>query len=138
MRSDVRSATSAKPNRIVRGGKEMEVSDQDPSNIPSHVSIVKDCLLNFNRFVGLEASMLVLDEEKFGEEDGDVIPLSAYKTDGLKTSQRAREREFLENAKELADGARRIGSDCVDDGGKWRILLRNLLTNRKDDVHYCG
>jgi hypothetical protein len=138
MPPDVNSSRSAGSHGIFRGGKDMDVEDQGLSSIPAHVNIVKDGLLDFNRFLGLEATMLVLGDEKSGEDDGDVIPLCAYKTDGLKASQRAREREFLENAKELAEGAQRLESGFVEDGGEWRTLFRNAVTNRKDDVHYCG
>ena len=132
---DVNSLRSAKSDRIFCSGKDMDVDDQDLSSIPAHVSIVKDGLLDFNRFLGLEAIMLVLGDEESSEDDRDVIPLCAYKTDGLKTSQRAREREFLENAKQLAEGAQRLGSEFAEDGDEWRTLFRNIITNRIDDFH---
>lgn len=116
----------------------MDTEDQGLSSVPAHVNMVKDGLLDFNHFLGLEATMLVLSDEKSDGDDGDDIPLFAYKTDGLKVSERAREREFLENAKELAEGAQRLESGLVGDGGKWRTLFRNAVTSRMDDVRNCG
>jgi len=138
MPPDVNSSRSAKSHGISHPGKDKDVEGQDLASLPAHVNIVKDGLLDFNRFLGLEAAMLVLGDEKSSEDHGDGIPLCAYKTDGLKASQRAREREFLENAQELAEGAQRLESGFAQDGGEWRTLFRNIVTNRKDDVHCFG
>jgi hypothetical protein len=135
---DANSSRSAKSHGIFHPGKDKDVEDQDLASLPAHVNMVKDGLLDFNRFLGLEAAMLVLRDEKSGDGNGDGIPLCAYKTDGLKASQRAREREFLENAQELAEGAQRLESGFVQDGGEWRTLFRNVVTNREDDAHYFG
>jgi hypothetical protein len=137
MPPDVNSSRSAKSHGIFHPGMDKDVEDQDLASLPAHVNIVKDGLLEFNRFLGLEATMRVLGDEKYGEDDGDCIPLCAYKTDGLKASQRAREREFLENAQGLAGGAQRLESGFAQDG-EWRKLFRNIITSRKDDVHCFG
>jgi len=135
---DANSPRSAKSHEIFHSRKDKDVEDQVLSSFPAHVNMVKDGLLDFNHFLGLGATMLVLGDGKSGDGDGDTIPLYAYKTDGLKASQRAREREFLENARELAEGAQRLEIEFAQDGGEWRTLFRNVVTNRKDDIHYFG
>jgi hypothetical protein len=134
---DVNSSRSAKSYGIFHPGKDEDVEDQYLAGLPAHVNIVKDGLLEFNRFLGLEAVLLVIGNEKSGEDYGDDIPLYAYKTDGLEASQRARDREFLENAQRLARGAQRLESRFVQDG-EWRTLLRSVVTNRTNDAHCFG
>jgi hypothetical protein len=126
------SSRSAASRRIFHPGKGKDVGDQDLESLPAHVNTVIDGLLDFNHFLGLEATMLVL---KSGEDDEDVIPLSAYKTDGLKASQRAREREFLENAQGLAEGAQRLEIG-FSHHSEWQKLFQNVVTSRNDDVNY--
>jgi hypothetical protein len=81
--------------------------------------------------------ILVLGGEKSGEDDEDSIPLSAYKADSLKASEHAQEREFLENAQGLADGAQKLESRFAQDS-EWQRLFRMVVTSRKDDVQYSG
>jgi hypothetical protein len=95
---------------------------------------LKTILLDFNRFVGLEATVLILyDEFLFGEDEGNAIPLSAYKTDGSKESQRVWERELLEDARQLAEGARKLESSFAQDI-EWQKLFRRVVTSRMDEV----
>jgi hypothetical protein len=102
--------------------------------LPAHVAALKNTLLDFNRFVGLEATVLVLcDEFLFGEDEGNDIPLSAYKTDGSKESQRVWERELLEDARQLAEGARKLESNFAQDV-EWQKLFRRVVTSRMDAV----
>ena len=83
------------------GGKS-DVDNEDFSELPFHVQSVREGLLDFNHFLGLQATMLGAGED----DDEDSIPLSAYKPDGATESQRAREREFMESAQDLVKGAR--------------------------------
>ena len=132
------SSKSTKSHPIFHSRKDKDVEDQGLTSLPAHVNIVKDSLLDFNRFLGLEATMIVVGDGKSSDGNEDVIPLYAYKTDGTKASQRAREREFLENAQELAESAQRLESGFTQDDGEWRTLFRNAVTYRKDDIHYFG
>ncbi|KAI9732434.1 MAG: hypothetical protein M1834_001642 [Cirrosporium novae-zelandiae] len=137
MPPDLNSLRSVGSCRIFHSGKDKDVGNRGLVSLPAHVNTVKDGLLDFNRFLGLEATMLVLGDKKFGEDEEDDIPLSAYKTDGLSESQRAREIEFFEDAQELVAGAGRF-ENGFDQDGEWRRLFRTVITNRAKDVHYSG
>ena len=54
------------------------MENEDLSKLPAHVRSVRDGLLDFDRFMGLQAAMLIVEEN-----DEDTIPLSAYKLDGV-------------------------------------------------------
>lgn len=77
-----------------QGSEQDDVKGEDPSKLPAHIQSVRDGLLDFNRFVGLRAAMLIAEEN-----DEDVIPLSAYKPDSVGKSEQAREFEFVESAR---------------------------------------
>lgn len=128
------SSRSAESHGTSHPGKDQDVEDYGLADLPAHVSTVVAGLLDFNHFLGLEATMLALGDDKSGEDDEDAIPLSPYKTDGLKASQRAHEIEFLENAQRLAEGAQRLENRVAQDS-EWRRLFRTVVTSRKDDVH---
>ncbi|KAE8447972.1 hypothetical protein EG329_009895 [Mollisiaceae sp. DMI_Dod_QoI] len=101
-------------------------TDEDSDRLPDHVDALRNRLLNFHQFIGLEAAMIVV-------EDGDsTIPLSAYKTDGLKASHRARDREFLESAQELTKRAQMLGESYVK-RKNWETLFRHTVLDQMDE-----
>ena len=118
----------------LNSSRRAESEDQQPTSLPAHVNTLKDGLLDFNHFLGLEATMLVLGDDNFGGGDQmDAIPLSAYKTDSMKESQWARDKEILQNAQELAKGAWRLANGVAQDG-EWRELFRATITARMEDL----
>lgn len=126
--------------RIFQPGNDKVVENQDLAHLPAHVNTVKEGLLDFNRFLGLEALMRVLgdeDSDDVSDDEGAEIPLSAYKADAedSKASQRAQEVDFLENAQKLARGAQRLEGEFVEDS-RWRRLFRTAVINRMDDGYY--
>jgi hypothetical protein len=133
MPPDLNSHATAESSGTLHPTKGKLAEDQGGvAALPAHVVALKDTLLDFNRFVGLEATTLVLcDEFLFGEDEGNAIPLSAYKAEGLKESQRAWERELLEDARRLAEGARKFGSSLAQDAD-WQKLFRRVVTKRKN------
>jgi hypothetical protein len=135
MTPDRNSQATAESSGTLHSTKGKIAEDQGGvAALPAHVAALKNTLLNFKRFVGLEATTLVLcDEFIFGEDEGNAIPLSAYKTDGSKESQRAWERELLEDARQLAEGARKLESSFAQDV-EWQKLFRRVVTSRMDEV----
>jgi len=71
--------------------------------------------------MGLQAAMLIGGEEK------DVIPLSAFKPDGMSKSERARECELVESAQILAAHAQSIDAE---DGCECHKPFRAVMTGR--------
>lgn len=111
------------------------VENQHMTSIPAHVNVVKDGLLDFNRFVGLDAVLqLLCDEEP--HNDDEAIPLHAFKASAVdaKSSQRARDREFLENAQKFSKGAQRLENGFAEDN-EWRSLFRTAVNHRMDEFH---
>lgn len=112
-----------------QGSEKDDMEDEDLSNVPAHVQSVRDGLLDFNHFMGLQAAMLIAEEK-----DEDDIPLSAYKPDGVGKLERARESEFVENAQRLAACAQNVDAH---DEYEWHKLFRAIMTGRIDSAR-CG
>lgn len=110
--------------------------DQDFANLPAHVAALKDGLLDFRQFIGLEALMLELGDEKF-EDELIEVPVSAYKTDGCRVSQRASEREFIEDARVLAENAKELQNGSGQ-SSEWQKLFRILVKRRANNAHESG
>ena len=105
------------------------VEDEDLNKLPAHIRSVRDGLLDFNHFIGLQAAMLIVEEK-----DEDAIPLSAYKSDAVGKSERARESEFVESAQLLAAYAQGVDRP---DRYDWHKLFRTVMTERIDST-CCG
>jgi hypothetical protein len=135
MSPDLSSQATAESSETHHPTKSKIAEDQGGvTALPAHVEALKNTLLDFNSFVGVEATVLILcDEFLFGEDEGNAIPLSAYKTEGSKESQRAWERELLEDARRLAEGARKLESSFAQDV-EWQKLFRRVATSRMDEV----
>jgi hypothetical protein len=95
------------------------------SKLPAHVNSVREGLLDFDHFLGLQAGMLIDNDT-----DEEVIPLSAYKPDAATGSQRAREREFVESAQALVKDAE--SAECRED---WKKVFRRISTERVGIAH---
>ena len=111
-----------------QGSEKDDVEDEDLSNLPAHIQSVRVGLLDFNHFMGLQAAMLIAEAK-----DGDVIPLSAYKPDGVGKSEQARESEFVESAQRLVAHAESVDAQ---DGYEWHKLFRAVMTGRMDSACY--
>jgi len=109
------------------GGKD-NLREEDLSKLPAHVESIREGLLDFDRFLGLKAAMLVTEEA-----DEDSIPLSAYKPDGATESQRAREREFVESATNLVKGAQ-----SAQNREEWHVLIRKWMIERLESGYQAG
>jgi hypothetical protein len=123
------SASQTTCQRAVRqpGGKS-DVDKKDLSELPFHVQSFREGLLDFIHFLGLQSTILVA-----GADDNNFIPLSAYKPDGTTESQRAREREFMEGAQDLVNGAR-----SAENSGEWKMLIQKRLTHGMESAHNFG
>ncbi|KAH7314340.1 hypothetical protein BKA65DRAFT_571639 [Rhexocercosporidium sp. MPI-PUGE-AT-0058] len=75
MSSKPHSSSGSDQREAPQGSEKDDMEDEDLSKLPAHVQSVRDGLLDFDHFVGLQAAMLIAEET-----DEDVIPLSAYKT----------------------------------------------------------
>ena len=128
MSSKPYSSLGSDHRRAPQGDEKNDVEDEDLSKFPAHIQSVREGLLDFNHFMGLQAAMLIAGE---GE---DVIPLSAYKPDGVGKLERARESEFVESAQGLAAYAQSVDTQ---DGYEWHKLFRAFMTGRMDSAH-CG
>ena len=127
------SASEEAGQRGVRqpdGKDNAEDEVEDLSKLPTHVESVRDGLLDFYHFLGLQAVMLALEGEDAGEINEDAIPLSAYKPDGVTELQRAREMLFMKSAQVLLKGAR-----SAEYREEWQILIRTVVTERVDSAH---
>src|SRR6476469_5000233 len=91
------SSPSYNPHDAPQGNEKDDVEDEDLSELPIHLQSVRYGLLDFNHFMGLQAALLIAEEN-----DEDLIPLSAYKPDGIGKLEQAREIEFVESAQNLA------------------------------------
>ena len=129
MSSKLRSSLGSDQREAPQGSGKDGVEDEDLSNLPAHIQSVRDGLLDFNHFIRLQAAILIAEEK-----DEDVIPLSAYKPDGVGKSERARESEFVESAQHLAAYAQ---SADPQDGYEWHKLFRAVMTGRMDSTD-CG
>lgn len=123
-----KSAASPGPGQQ-RAPQSGGLEDDDLSKLPTHLQSIRDGLLDFNHFVGLQAAMLIAEET-----NEDIIPLSAYKPDGVGKLERARESEFVESAQRLAAGARTIDAQ---DGYEWHKLYRAVMIGQMDSTS-CG
>jgi hypothetical protein len=103
------------------------------TKLPTHVESVRDGLLDFNQFLGLQAAMHLA-----GENDEDAIPLSAYKTDGETESQRAREMDLVKCAQALAIGATSIEHAPAEPRENWQTLFRTAMNERMDSANTFG
>jgi hypothetical protein len=119
-------ATEGSPGTFYHTKGEDAGDQVDQDALPAHLAALKNVFLNFSHFVGLEASILVLCDEELGGDEGDAIPLSAYKTDGAKASQRMRERELLEDARMLAEGARKLERGSSQNT-EWQNLFQSVV-----------
>ena len=138
MPPDLNSQTTVESPGTLHPKKDKDAEDEGGLGaLPAPVTALKNTLLDFNHFVGLEATILVLCDEEFGEDEADAIPLAAYKTDGAKVSQRAWERELLEDARELVDGARKLEREVAQDS-EWQKLFRSVVKSRMDEVYYVS
>jgi hypothetical protein len=95
------------------------------SELPAHVNSVREGLLDFDHFLGLQSGMLIDNDT-----DEEAIPLSAYKPDAVTESQRAREREFVEIAQALVKNAKT--AECRED---WKNVFRRISTERVGSAH---
>jgi hypothetical protein len=111
-----------------QGSEKDDVEGEDPSKLPAHIQSVRDGLLDFNHFMGLQVAMMIAEEK-----DEDVIPLSAYKPDSVGKSEQARESEFVESAQRLATNAKNVEAQ---DRYEWYKLFRAVMTGRMDSTHY--
>lgn len=126
MSSKPHSSLGSDQRGASQGDEKNDVEDEDLSKFPAHLQSVRDGLLDFNHFMGLQAAMLIAGE------DEDVIPLSAYKPDGVGKLERARESEFVESAQGLAAYAQSVDAQ---DGYEWHKLFRAVMTGRMDSSH---
>jgi hypothetical protein len=128
MSSNPNSSFGSDQREDPQGDEKNDVEDEDHSKFPAHLQSVRDGLLDFKHFMGLQAAMLIAGE------DGDVIPLSAYKPDGVGKLERAIESEFVESAKVLAASAQSVDAQ---EGYEWHRLFRGVMTERMDSAN-CG
>jgi hypothetical protein len=137
--SERRSPRNPGPHGMLQPGDEDDVADEHLDKLPAHVESVKEGLLNFHHFLGLQAAMLALENEGAGGEEEDTIPLYAYKPDGANESQRAREREFVQSAQLLARVAQSIEHEhCGLDANVWQRLLQTTLADKVDNDQKSG
>ena len=129
MSSEPESSHGPDQRRAPQSGEKHNMEDDDISKLPAHLQSIRDGLLDFNHFIGLQAAMLITEET-----NEDIIPLSAYKPDGVGKLERARESEFAESAQRLAAGAQSID---VKDGFEWQKLFRAVMIGRMDSIN-CG
>ncbi|RDL30186.1 uncharacterized protein BP5553_10464 [Venustampulla echinocandica] len=129
MSSKPHSSPSSDQHEAPQGSEKDDVKDEDLGELPVHLQSVRDGLLDFNHFMGLQAALLIAEET-----DEDFIPLSAYKPDGVGKLERARESEFVASAQNLAAYAKNIDAQ---DGYEWHKLFRAVMTGRIDSTS-CG
>jgi len=99
-----------------------DLENEDLRELPPHIQAVREGLLDFGRFIGLQAAMIMS-----GDEGEDSIPLSAYKPDGVTESQRAREREFVESTQHLVENAGK-----AEKRREWKVFIRKWMRERMD------
>jgi hypothetical protein len=126
MSSKPHSSPGCDQHEAPQGSEKDDVEDEDLSKLPVHLQSVRDGLLDFNHFMGLQAALLIVEEK-----DEDFIPLSAYKPDGVGKLERERESEFIESAQHLAAYAKSIDTQ---DGYEWHKLFRSVMTGRMDST----
>ena len=128
MSSKRKSSADFDQREALQQSEEDDMENENLSKLPAHVRSVRDGLLDFDHFVGLQAAMLIIEEK-----DGDLIPLSAYKPDGVGKLERARESEFVESAQRLAAYAQQIDAHDVC---KWHKTFREVMIGRIDSNSY--
>ncbi len=111
-----------------QGSEKDKVEDEDLSKLPVHLQSVRDGLLDFNHFIGLQAALLIAEGK-----DQDLIPLSAYKPDGVGKLERARETDFVESAQHLAAYAKSIDAQ---DEYEWHKLFQTVMTGRIESTSW--
>jgi hypothetical protein len=114
------SSASAGQQETYQANENRDPEDDDLTEVPLHIQSVREGLLDFDHFLGLQAAMLLTCES-----DQDDIPLSAYKSDAETGSQRAREQEFAESAQALVGSAKN-----ADDWQEWKRLIRDWMKKR--------
>ena len=129
MFSNTNSSPGSDQHESSQSSERDEGEDDDFGKLPIHLQSVRDGLLDFNHFMGLQAALLFAEEK-----DEDVIPLSAYKPDGVGELERARESEFIESAQHLAANAK---STDEQDGYEWHKLFRAVIAGRVESTS-CG
>jgi hypothetical protein len=129
MSSEPDSSHGADRRKAPQSGEKHDMEDDDLSKLPAHIQSIRDGLLDFDHFIGLQAAMLIAEER-----NEDSIPLSAYKPDGVGILERARESDFVETAQRLAADAQTIDAQG---GYEWRRLFRAVMTGRMDSTS-CG
>ena len=122
MFSDPNSSPGPDQHATSQSSEKDEGEDDDFGKLPIHLQSVRDGLLDFDHFIGLQTALLLAEEN-----DEDVIPLSAYKPDGVGKLERARESEFIESAQYLAANAKSIDAQ---DGYEWHKLFRADMAGR--------
>ncbi|KAE9382048.1 hypothetical protein N431DRAFT_16769 [Stipitochalara longipes BDJ] len=125
MSSEPSSSGNASPQGPHRPSQKNDLKDGDLSELPLHIQAVREGLLDFEHFLGLQAAMLVAT----GDNDQDLIPLLAYKPDGETESQQAREKKFAESALALVKGAKDIKI-----GGELKGFIRKWMKERVDSA----
>ena len=128
MSSKRKSSSDFGQREAPQKSEEDDMENEALSKLPAHVRSVRDGLLDFDRFMGLQAAMLIVEEN-----DEDTIPLSAYKLDGVGKLERARESEFVESAQRLATYAQHIDAQDVC---KWHKLFREVMIGRIDSTSH--
>jgi len=123
MSSNPHSSPSSDQHELPHG------SDKEDEDLPNHLQSIRDGLLDFNHFIGLQAGLLIVEEK-----EKDLIPLSAYKPDGVGKLEQARESEFVESALHLAACEKSIDAK---DRYEWHKLFRAAMAGRIDSTS-CG
>lgn len=115
------SSSRDEPDRL---SEKSDLEDRDLNELPLHIESVREGLLDFDHFLGLQAAMLVS-----GDEVEDSVPFSAYKPDGETESQRGREMGFVESAQYLVENVRKS-----EKGREWKVLIRKWMKERVDSA----
>jgi hypothetical protein len=128
MSSEAEASETTCQRAVRQPGGKSDVDNEDLSELPFHVQSFREGLLDFIHFLGLQSTILVA-----GADDDDFIPLSACKPDGTTESQRAREKEFMEGAQDLMNGAR-----SAENCGEWKMLIQKRLTHGMESANNFG
>ncbi|RFU34232.1 hypothetical protein B7463_g2187, partial [Scytalidium lignicola] len=116
-----------------------DTSDYSLTALPAHVNAVKDRLLDFNRFLSRQAVMFLLEDGQLREDEDIFIPPYAYTIDGVKESQQARYKEFIETTKALTRNSKKLKNQFAQIS-EWHQLFQSVMTNQVDDFccsHSC-
>lgn len=94
--------------------------------LPGHVSAVGKGILNFHHFIGVDG----LDGSSFTRSIFLDVPLSARKTSHL-----AKDKIFIENARELCCGATALEKKSDIDRVEWTNLYMKAIRSQVDEAH---